>query len=32
MSDPRSGQNVQHKLLDILTIALCGIIGGQIIG
>ncbi len=28
ISDPRTGQNVQHKLLDIVTIALCGIICG----
>lgn len=28
LSDPRTGQNIQHKLLDIITIALCGIICG----
>ena len=32
MSDPRSGQNIQHKLIDIITIVVCGIICGQIIG
>lgn len=28
MSDPRRGQNVQHKLVDIITIAICGIVCG----
>src|SRR5436190_22613256 len=28
IGDPRRGQNIQHKLLDIITIALCGIICG----
>jgi predicted transposase YbfD/YdcC len=28
LTDPRNGQNVQHKLIDILTIAICGIICG----
>jgi len=28
LDDPRSGQNIQHKLVDILTIAICGIICG----
>jgi len=28
LSDPRSGQNVQHKLLDIISIAICGILCG----
>ncbi len=26
LSDPRTGQNVQHTLLDIITIAICGIV------
>lgn len=28
LPDPRSGQNVQHKLMDIVTIAICAIICG----
>lgn len=28
VSDPRTGQNVQHPLLNIITIAICGIICG----
>jgi predicted transposase YbfD/YdcC len=28
LSDPRTGQNVQHKLLDIISIAICGILCG----
>jgi predicted transposase YbfD/YdcC len=28
LSDPRQGQNVQHKLLDIIVIAICGVICG----
>ena len=28
LNDPRDGQNVQHKLIDILTIAICGILCG----
>jgi predicted transposase YbfD/YdcC len=28
ISDPRQGQNVQHKLLDIIIIAICGVICG----
>lgn len=28
VTDPRSGQNVQHKLLDIIVIAICGVICG----
>ena len=28
LSDPRSGQNVQHPLLSIMTIAICGVICG----
>ncbi|MCK4897785.1 MAG: transposase family protein [Anaerolineales bacterium] len=24
ISDPQQGQNVQHKLLDIIIIAICG--------
>lgn len=28
VSDPRRGQNIQHKLLDIISIAICGIVCG----
>lgn len=28
LSDPRTGQNVQRKLVDIITIAICGIVCG----
>lgn len=28
VTDPRSGQNVQHKLIDIIVIAICGVICG----
>jgi predicted transposase YbfD/YdcC len=28
ISDPRKGKNVQHKLLDIIVIAICGVICG----
>jgi hypothetical protein len=28
LKDPRQGQNVQHKLLDIIVIAFCGVICG----
>jgi predicted transposase YbfD/YdcC len=28
ISDPRQGQNVQHKLLDVIIIAICGVICG----
>lgn len=28
ISDPRQGQNVQHKLLDNIIIAICGVICG----
>jgi predicted transposase YbfD/YdcC len=28
LNDPREGQNIQHKLLDIITIAICGMLCG----
>jgi predicted transposase YbfD/YdcC len=28
VTDPRSGQNIRHSLLSIISIAICGIIGG----
>jgi predicted transposase YbfD/YdcC len=28
LSDPREGRNVQHKLMDIIIIAICGVICG----
>jgi predicted transposase YbfD/YdcC len=28
LTDPRSEQNTQHSLLNIITIAICGVIGG----
>ena len=28
ISDPRQGKNVQHKLLEIIIIAICGVICG----